>query len=1456
MSTIGTPTNGNDNITVQPPGADYVNGLLGNDVLTIDWSTLTEDIRFVGGWYNREFTDDFLSTVGFVNFESVTFRGGAGSDDLRTTDGNDQLFGNAGDDVLHSGLGADLVDGGAGIDRWVVDYGAFAVPFTVILPTGALTNVVAGSGAQITGIEALSITTGGNNDTVDTSAYNQNDSIITGAGDDVVKTGGGKDYVDAGAGTDKLVVNWSSTTKGILVTEEQWWRVVFQSSRLNPEWTMDARYFEAFDLTGGSGGDDLRGGNSDDRLIGNAGNDTLHGRQGIDTIDGGLGSDKWVADFTNVFANVTVNINVAANVAATVTFAGAASGASIKNVESLDIDTGNGIDNITAMNGAFNDVFETRGGNDTVATYRGKDYADAGDGNDTLAMNWSAVGGPITVEAHESWRIIYASATADRLEARYFERFLLTGSAFDDDLRGGTLNDYLDGRDGNDRLNSGSGSDTVVGGVGNDVWVADQSGNTSALVVSAFGSQTAAQGAGAGISISSIEAMELSSGSGNDILSTAGYALNDRILGNGGNDTINPGRGFDYVSGDGDGGNTAGTDKLVLDWSDATTPITVTAEEWWRRAMEDENGTGPATRSVEARNFEQWDLTGGSGNDDLRGGDSDDRLIGNAGDDRLSGRGGVDIIDGGTGNDLWQANLSALSAAVVFNATASQTAAQATEAGLSISKIEALDIYGGSGNDVFSTAGYVLNDAIRGGAGNDTINPGRGFDYASGDGDGGVTAGDDLLVLDWSDATAAIKVTVEEWWRRALQDDTGTSPATRTLEARNFERWDITGGSGNDDLRGANGNDRLIGNGGNDVLDGRGGLDTIDGGAGNDLWRANLGANLNSILVSAYGSQTAAQNTGGGLSIAKVEALDVVGGANNDFFSTAGYALNDAIRGGTGDDVINPGRGFDYASGDSDGGVTAGNDKLVIDWSNATANIIVTSEDWWRRSFQAGGDDSDGSSPTHSVEARNFERWDLTGGAGDDDLRGANGNDRLIGNAGDDVIDGRGGVDTVSGGSGIDLFRGDYSGAVANISLSMSAGGGGTVVGVGTTLTDIERVELTTGAGADTISTANLAQDDNIFTGGGDDTVDVGGGKHDVADGGDGFDTLVANMSGATSGVQFVGEGPYSSRFTDAGRDYTLDYRRFEVYKLTGSNFSDKLSGWSNADLLAGGWGADMLTGWQGDDQLFGGPGSDQFRFAQWWTDGRDTINDAAAGDFMRISGITLSGVVTTGTGASLGAGQVQVETNVVGGHSITTVHVGCDGTLGADLHIDLKDVTLAPAAFSLSGSDIKIIAGSTTVPAVGNDLMIGTDGNDNLNGGAGNDDLRGVGGNDVLNGGADADILNGGLGLDNLTGGTGGDTFLYLALSDSPRGAGRDVIIDFSHLEGDKIDVSAIDANPVLAGDQAFALVASFTGAAGQLVFDSGSHVAQFDQNGDGAADLEIVLTGVASVVASDFVL
>jgi Ca2+-binding RTX toxin-like protein len=1283
MTISATPTTGNDVITVTPPGTHYIDGLAGTDILTIDWSSLTEDIRFVGGWNNREFTDDFFSTVGFVNFESVIFKGGSGSDDLRTTDGNDQLFGNAGDDYLYSGLGADLVDGGAGIDRWVVDYSSFLANVQVVLAGGAGTYTVAASGAQITGIEALSITTGAGADTVNTSAYSQNDSIVTGGGDDVVNPGKGSDYADGGAGTDKLIVNWSTSTAGIVVTNEEWWRIQFQDGRVNPVANVEARYFELFDLTGGAGADDLRGNNGNDRLIGNNGNDLLYGRQGLDTVNGGAGNDKWFADFTNVVSDVTVNINVAVDVAATVKFGGAASGASIKNVEALDIDTGNGADSVTGKSGRFNDVFETRGGNDTVETFRGRDYADGGSEVDTLVMNWAGAGA-ITVESQEWWRIIFNSASGDRMEARYFEQFNLTGGAGDDDLRvadyGPSYGDNLVGNGGNDRLSTGKGADTVNGGAGSDRWLADQSGNVNSVIVSAEGSQSAAQGAAAGLSIRTIEALSITTGSGNDNLSTAGFTFDDSIVTGNGNDVVNPGRGHDYA----DGGND--TDQLVVDWSNATSGIIVTNEEWWRIQFQD--APEDPTLSLEARYFERFDLTGGAGNDDLRGNNSSDRLIGNAGDDTLSGRGGPDTIDGG---------------------------------------------------------------------------------------------------------------------------DSGSGEATTP---------------------------------------------------GSDLWRADLSDRNFAVTFNATNSQTAAQgNVANGLSVSKIERLDVTGSLVNDTFNTSGFTLDDSIRGGSGNDTINPGRGFDYVSGDGDGAVTAGDDQLVLDWSDATADIIVTNEEWYRKQFQAGADNVDGTLPTHRIEARNFERWNLTGGSGNDDLRGGDGNDRLVGNGGNDVLTGRGGQDTIIGGTGVDYFSGNYSGVIASVTLALNASGNGTVTGVGTTLSGIERLDLTTGAGADSISTAGLATGygDRIFTGNGNDTVNVGRGGGDVADGGGDTDTLVADMSTATSGIRWANEGEFGSRYTDSLRTYTLDYRNFEVYNLTGSGFGDKLYGGGSADSLAGGDGNDLLVGRQGDDQLSGGAGNDQFRVEQWWDNGRDTITDAAAGDFIRMSGVTLVGSVSSGNGATLGAGQVQVETNNVGGHFVTTVHVGVDGTAGADVHIDLMDVSMGPAAFNLVGSNIFIVAGSTTTPTAGNDVFNGTAGNDTLSGGGGNDVLNGLDGNDSLDGGTGADSLTGGLGSDTSFGGGGNDLFIFNTLAESPFGPSRDSITDFT--VGDKIDVSAIDANPVVVGDQAFTptnvadLTAAFTGAAGQMRFDVGLGSALFDYNGDGFADMQIY-TGLASMAATDFIL
>jgi len=67
---------------------------------------------------------------------------------------------------------------------------------------------------------------------------------------------------------------------------------------------------------------------------------------------------------------------------------------------------------------------------------------------------------------------------------------------------------------------------------------------------------------------------------------------------------------------------------------------------------------------------------------------------------------------------------------------------------------------------------------------------------------------------------------------------------------------------------------------------------------------------------------------------------------------------------------------------------------------------------------------------------------------------------------------------------------------------------------------------------------------------------------------------------------------------------------------------------------------------------------------------------------------------------------------------------------------------------------------------------------------------------NDDTYGGTAADMLYGEAGRDVLIGDTGADSFVYMTLTESPVAVGlRDRIRDFSHAQGDRIDLSAIDA-------------------------------------------------------------
>jgi Ca2+-binding RTX toxin-like protein len=115
-------------------------------------------------------------------------------------------------------------------------------------------------------------------------------------------------------------------------------------------------------------------------------------------------------------------------------------------------------------------------------------------------------------------------------------------------------------------------------------------------------------------------------------------------------------------------------------------------------------------------------------------------------------------------------------------------------------------------------------------------------------------------------------------------------------------------------------------------------------------------------------------------------------------------------------------------------------------------------------------------------------------------------------------------------------------------------------------------------------------------------------------------------------------------------------------------------------------------------------------------------------------------------------------------------------------------------------------------------------------------------------------------LGKDILIGGLGADKFKFNAVLESRVSVTlRDIIQDFNVGQGDKIDVSAIDANAAVAGNQAFVLLqgGAFSGVfanSGELYFDQTAQVFYGNNDGDSAADFAIQLSGIRSCLAKRF--
>ena len=164
---------------------------------------------------------------------------------------------------------------------------------------------------------------------------------------------------------------------------------------------------------------------------------------------------------------------------------------------------------------------------------------------------------------------------------------------------------------------------------------------------------------------------------------------------------------------------------------------------------------------------------------------------------------------------------------------------------------------------------------------------------------------------------------------------------------------------------------------------------------------------------------------------------------------------------------------------------------------------------------------------------------------------------------------------------------------------------------------------------------------------------------------------------------------------------------------------------------------------------------------------------------------------------------------------------------------------------------------GSAADTLLGNGVanrLYGGGGADRITAGVGNDRLDGGAAADVLTGQAGNDIVVGGAGADRMDGGTGRDVFDYNRFADTGRAAaGADVIAGFVSGQ-DRIDLSTLDANTTVTGNQVFTFIgsAAFT-EAGQVRYAGGVLYASNDA--DATAELAIQLSGVA-LSAPDLIL
>ncbi|MGO1076796.1 calcium-binding protein, partial [Inquilinus sp. CA228] len=382
-----------------------------------------------------------------------------------------------------------------------------------------------------------------------------------------------------------------------------------------------------------------------------------------------------------------------------------------------------------------------------------------------------------------------------------------------------------------------------------------------------------------------------------------------------------------------------------------------------------------------------------------------------------------------------------------------------------------------------------------------------------------------------------------------------------------------------------------------------------------------------------------------------------------------------------------------------------------------------------------------------------------------------------------------------------------------------------------------------------------------------------GGSVNDTLSGGNGNDTLVGGagndtLRGGTGGDRFFG-GTGSDTVTYSGTTGPVTVNLQSGVGSGGEAQGDTYTGIENAigslggDSLVGNTFANTLQGLDGNDVLRGGAGADVIDGGA----GNDT-----ASYYYATTGVSIDlGAHTASGGEAQGDVLTGIE-NLTGGQANDTLagDAGANTLAGWNGNDVLRGGAGADRLDGGAGTDTASYYSGTVGVVVSLASGLGGGGEaqgdtltgiENLSGGQGWDSLYGNAGANVLQGWNGNDLLVGRAGQDTLTGGAGADRFQFTAVGDSVVGANADRITDFSHAQGDRIDLAGIDANTGVAGDQGFGFIGSgaFTHHAGELraaVTAPGVTTIAGDLNGDGVSDFHIQLTGAFALQAADFVL